>query len=120
MIANSNAANTVWFNTVQGACCIYGVCTQLDVAGCQNIGGEYVGGNCVDAFCESAAPTGACCVSSGCTVNTESACTDLGGTWTEDGECDDCPATCAGDTNGDGTVDVFDLLAVIDDWGTCP
>jgi hypothetical protein len=33
----------------------------------------------------------------------------------------DCsPGTCAGDTNGDGTVDIVDLLAVISAWGPCP
>ena len=64
--------------------------------------------------------TGACCVSSGCTVNTESACTDLGGTWTESGVCDDCPASCAGDTNGDGVIDIFDLLNMLSGWGVCP
>ncbi|MDG2199638.1 MAG: hypothetical protein P8K80_00450, partial [Phycisphaerales bacterium] len=64
--------------------------------------------------------TGACCVTNGCTVNTEVACTELGGTWTEGGVCADCPASCAGDTNGDGVIDIFDLLNMLDDWGTCP
>ena len=45
----------------------------------------------------------------------------MGGTWLgEGGSCDDCAATCQGDVNTDGTVDVLDLLGVIDGWGTCP
>ncbi|MCH2137344.1 MAG: right-handed parallel beta-helix repeat-containing protein, partial [Phycisphaerales bacterium] len=64
---------------------------------------------------------GACCVSSGCHNLTETACTGMGGTWLgEDALCDDCAPTCQGDANADGVVDVFDLLKVIDGWGTCP
>jgi hypothetical protein len=66
------------------------------------------------------AATGACCVTNGCTVIAETACTELGGTWTEDGSCDDCPASCAGDTNGDGVIDIFDLLNMLSGWGVCP
>ena len=65
-------------------------------------------------------PTGACCVSSGCHALTETACTGMGGTWLgADATCDDCAPTCQGDANADGTVDVFDLLKVIDGWGLC-
>ena len=65
-------------------------------------------------------PTGACCVSSGCHAVTEIACTGMGGTWLgADATCDDCAPTCQGDANADGTVDVFDLLKVIDGWGLC-
>ena len=81
---------------------------------------DYTGSAFVFSSSSSTAATGACCVTIGCTVIAESACTDLGGTWTEGGSCDDCPASCTGDTNGDGTVDVGDLLLVIGGWGTCP
>ena len=66
------------------------------------------------------AATGACCVTNGCTVIAETACTELGGTWTESGVCDDCPASCAGDTNGDGVIDIYDLLNMLSGWGVCP
>ena len=47
-------------------------------------------------------------------------CADMGGTWLGEGaSCDDCAPTCQGDANADGTVDVFDLLKVIDGWGLC-
>ncbi len=28
--------------------------------------------------------------------------------------------TCSGDLNGDGVVNVFDLLALLEEWGSCP
>ncbi|MDP7008171.1 MAG: hypothetical protein QGI78_01215 [Phycisphaerales bacterium] len=48
-------------------------------------------------------------------------CTALGGTWLgEGGVCDDCPASCAGDINSDGVVNIHDLLNMIASWGACP
>ncbi|MCH2148054.1 MAG: dockerin type I domain-containing protein [Phycisphaerales bacterium] len=47
---------------------------------------------------------------------------DLIGTWVDGGGnefLDACPGECPGDANGDGVVDVTDLLAVIYDWGVC-
>ena len=122
MIANSNAANTVWFNTVQGACCIYGV-HQLDVAGYQNIGGEYVGGNCVDAFCESVRRPPVPAAYRADVPSTPKRRRDLHRSrrhlHRRRGVRRLPGYLCRAMTNGDGTVDVFDLLAVIDDWGTC-
>ncbi len=64
---------------------------------------------------------GACCVSSGCHNLTETACTGMGGTWLgEGGSCDDCPASCMGDTDGNGVVNIEDLLNLIGAWGACP
>jgi len=65
--------------------------------------------------------SGACCVTSGCTALTETQCTELGGTWLGNGGlCDDCPAPCAGDTDGNGVVDIEDLLNMMGSWGACP
>jgi hypothetical protein len=36
------------------------------------------------------------------------------------GIIDECEATCAGDVNGSGAVDVDDLIGVILAWGPCP
>ena len=70
---------------------------------------------------EDGQPRGACCVVSGCVATNSSDCTGLGGNWLgEDASCDDCAPTCQGDANADGVVDIFDLLKVIDGWGTCP
>ena len=65
-------------------------------------------------------PTGACCVNAGCDpLQSQDQCTNLGGSWAFAGSCDDCTATCAGDVNNDGTVNVLDLLGIIDGWGIC-
>jgi len=38
----------------------------------------------------------------------------------EGGACDDFPASCAGDTDGNGVVDIEDLLNMIGSWDACP
>jgi parallel beta-helix repeat protein len=106
-----------------GACCLNGICITATETECTAAGGTYAGDDvaCGDAGCATPPVTGACCVSSGCVANTSDDCTALGGTWLgEDASCDDCAPTCQGDANADGVVDVFDLLKVIDGWGTCP
>lgn len=72
----------------------------------------------------SCTPTGACCMSDGtCQENLSSAaCAAAKGTYQGDASsCFDivCPIPCPGDTNQSGTVDVDDLLAVINAWGPC-
>ena len=70
---------------------------------------------------EDLASVGACCVSSGCHQIAGYTCTALGGTWLgEGGSCDDCPASCAGDTDGNGVVNIEDLLNMLGSWGPCP
>ena len=81
--------------------------------------GDGVGDN-EDNYFENYAH-GACCVSSGCYQSTEVACSGFGGTWLGEGaSCDDCPALCAGDTDGNGVVDIEDLLNMLGSWGACP
>ena len=66
---------------------------------------------------------GACCLPSGdCVVTTESSCLAAGGSYFGDGTvCADveCGAPCVGDVNGDGVVNVNDLLIVLAAWGIC-
>ena len=103
-----------------GACCINGTCITASEPDCIAAGGSYAGDDvaCADAGC---ATPGACCVPTGCVTNSNDDCTALGGTWLgEGGSCDDCPATCAGDTNGDGAIDIYDLLNMLSHWGACP
>ena len=77
--------------------------------------GDGVGDN------EDTAPQGGCCVSTGCYQTTAVACDGLGGTWLDaSASCDNCPAICNEDINGDGVIDVSDLLAIIAAWGACP
>ena len=77
--------------------------------------GDGVGDN------EDSSPHGACCVSSGCHTLTETACAGMGGSWLgEGGSCDNCSASCMGDTDGNGVVNIEDLLNMIASWGACP
>ena len=64
--------------------------------------------------------TGACCVCTGCSILTEEQCADLGGQYLPGLPCDECPPPCLGDVNGDGQVNVADLLTVIANWNNCP
>jgi len=81
--------------------------------------------NSVDTLNPADAPSGACCVGSGsaCLDVTEALCNAGGGTYNGDGVaciaglCDpvvECPA----DINGDGEVNVSDVLEVISAWGS--
>ena len=65
-------------------------------------------------------PGGSCCLVTGCDVLTETDCGVLGGSWALSGSCDDCPEYCEGDTNGDGYVNIEDLLNMLGSWGACP
>jgi hypothetical protein len=77
--------------------------------------GDGVGDN------EDTAPLSGCCVSTGCYQTTAVACDGLGGTWLDaSASCDNCPAICNEDINGDGVIDTNDLLAIIAAWGVCP
>ncbi|MBM44234.1 MAG: hypothetical protein CMJ36_04385 [Phycisphaerae bacterium] len=68
-------------------------------------------------------PSGACCLASGaCAVVPQHTCELAGGTFVgEDSECADtsCSEPCIGDVDGNGSVDVTDLLAIISAWGPC-
>jgi hypothetical protein len=67
-------------------------------------------------------PTGACCFGTDCSDLTDPDCAALGGEYNGDGSfCNANPPPCApepcqGDVNGDGVVDVSDVLIVISNW----
>lgn len=66
--------------------------------------------------------TGACCTSGGCVNVTIETCDAIGGAYLgNDVTCAeaDC-ATCPGDLNLDGMVDVRDLFDLLSAWGPCP
>ena len=66
------------------------------------------------------APLGSCCLSTGCVALTETQCSQVAGNWTLAGSCDDCSELCLGDTDNNGTINIDDLLIVIENWGSCP
>ena len=80
-----------------------------------DLDGDGIGDN------EDTAPRGACCVHTYCHQTTANSYAGFGGTWLGvDGVCEDCPAVCEGDTDGDDDVDIEDLLNTIGNWGMCP
>jgi hypothetical protein len=67
--------------------------------------------------------SGACCLGDSCITALEADCEMAGGSYAGDGTmccCVPCESTCPADTDGDGTVDINDLLTVIAGWGSCP
>ncbi len=70
--------------------------------------------------------SGACCFDTDCSDLNEADCVALGGEYHGDGTfCNGNPAPCApepcaGDANGDGEVNVEDILEVIGNWGCTP
>ena len=110
----------------EGACCLLdGTCVPGVSPGiCQDAGGLFQGDGsiCTSDLCPQ--PLGGCCLSNGNCIDVEDAvCTAFGGSWQGAGSsCDDpgiCDVDpCPADVNGDGVVDVNDLLNVIADWNT--
>ena len=80
------------------------------------------GGDCPDCG-GGGDPTGACCFGADCFVTTQAECNGNGGEYVgDDTTCgaNTCgsPSTCDADINGDGNVDVSDVLAMVSAWGT--
>lgn len=98
------------------------VCGNESGSGGQVGAGVFIGSGCsITPDCPVDPITGGCCVPSGCTQLEELPCTALGGNWLgADTACDACPASCAGDTNTDGLINITDLLNMLGQWGVCP
>jgi hypothetical protein len=114
-----------------GACCFlkefcYWECLELSENDC---GQEYAatwygpGSRCEDIDCPDPC-FGACCVGGGCVLTVQALCDAQEGTFHPYKMCSDieCQAkeNCPSDINGDGSVNVIDLLALISAWGNCP
>jgi hypothetical protein len=72
--------------------------------------------------CQGAA-RGACCVGDSCITATADDCFDASGSYAGDGvSCTEgaCGEPCPGDIDGNGIVDVIDILTVLNSWGGCP
>lgn len=116
-----------------GACCHYDretgcpdcVVTTLD--DCVE-SGSYIypqwqgaGTTCDDADLDCCQPSGACCLGNACVWTIQKTCDEAQGTWHATATCDQVNCTyCPGDLDGNGSVDINDLLAIINQWGPCP
>ena len=121
-----NGSNSVTEVCSGGACCLEEECTVTAESDCTATGGNYLGDGtgCSLDPCNVPPGPGACCTNNNCIVVQEADCLLFFGQWLGDGtSCDDasCPTDCEGDTNGDGAIDVNDILLVIARYGfTCP
>jgi len=107
-----------------GACCGGTACWEMSYSDCLDGGGVWGG---EDTICEMvncySADAGGCCIDDQCIMAvTEDACLEAFGEFQgiliecADTECIGCPA----DLNGDGSVEVNDIIEVISSWGACP
>jgi hypothetical protein len=116
-----------------GACCLpNGSCVGgVSPASCSSQGGVFQGANTTCGGVNCPPPLGACCVGTACLKDvSESDCTiGFGGVWmgaqsacAPNNPCvaTPCPADISPQPNGDGVVNVNDLLMVINSWGQCP
>jgi predicted outer membrane repeat protein len=69
---------------------------------------------------------GACCGGPACWEMDEETCLNGGGTWNGDATlcatvtCEGSNSGCAADLNGNGSVEVLDIIELISAWGACP
>ena len=66
---------------------------------------------------------GACCLDGLCITTAAADCSGNSGSWGgPNSSCADfdCPENCPSDVNGDGLINVNDLLLLIGSWGVCP
>ncbi len=108
-----------------GACCELNVLCWEDMTevDCLSLGDSwYEGMSCAEADCLA---LGACCIPDGsggtvCEYMVQESCAGQGEWLGWDIVCEDVSCTCDGDIDGDGTVGVNDLLALLAKYGdTC-
>jgi len=108
-----------------GACCIPAaggiICVETGEWHCAQEGGEWRGLNtsCEGEDCGQT-QAGACCINGGCLMLSPSDCDMVHGVFHNVG-CGEvqCPPYCPGDINGDGVVNVDDILILLAHWGPC-
>ena len=108
----------------EGACCLTnGNCIgPISPSDCGAVGGSFQGNatTCSSANCPQ--PIGACCGNGFCLNITEDECVAVAGVWSGmNTDCDDpsiCSVSCPEDINGDGEVNVDDLLLIVGGWGS--
>ncbi len=123
---HANESCATWICFPEGACCLAnGDCTgPVQQETCVGFGGTFMGHGTDCATIDCPDPIGWCCPEDGsfCSDMTESQCDAFGATWGGVGtSCDDATAcggaSCPGDVDGSGAVDVDDLLLILSGWG---
>jgi len=107
----------------EGACCLAdgGCIGPVSPEDCEAVAGAFQGDATVCATTDCPQPLGACCGAGWCLDTTDLDCQAVGGGWLEGEVCTDgsiCDAGCIEDINGDGHINVDDLLSVVNQWGT--
>ena len=103
----------------EGACCLTsGSCIgPVSSEDCTAVGGLFQGDATSCATTDCPQPVGACCLDI-----TEDECLAVAGQWEGvDSACADpsmCGLACPEDINGDGVIDVNDLLEIVGGWGS--
>ena len=111
----------------EGACCGGVACWEMNYNDCI-VGGGVWGGEetiCAMVNCNSDnnSGLGGCCIDETCILAaSSSACDDADGIFAgEHMQCVDVTCYgCPADLNGDGSVEVNDVIEVIASWGACP
>ena len=117
----TNCAETTCFP--EGACCLTnGNCIgPVNPEDCLAVGGVFQGNSTTCAASNCPQPIGACCGNDWCLDLNEDDCVAVAGDWNgEQTTCvgTNCRSTCPEDVNGDGLVNVSDLLDVVGAWGS--
>ena len=118
----TNCASTTCFP--EGACCLVdGNCIgPVSPEDCVAVAGTYQGDSTTCAGTDCPQPSGACCGTGWCIDSTNEECIAVAGVWSgASTSCADpmaCGIDCPEDLNGDGIVDVNDLLDIVGGWGS--
>ena len=124
----NNKGGNEFLNTcgdVEGACCVKDTCYEVELIFCEALDGEWLGYNatCQEDSCVDPPQYGACCINGEAIPLFDYDCNRIQGMFMGEGTNPDdvtCPAICNEDVNGDGLINVSDLLAIIAAWGVCP
>ena len=107
-----------------GACCLPdGACIgPVTPEDCVAVAGTFQGDGTSCSTTNCPQPIGACCGPDWCLDLTEADCSAVAGSWQGmDSLCVDpviCSVPCPEDLNGDGLIDVSDLLEIVGSWGS--
>ncbi len=105
-------------------CAVMAYVDELTVADCtlreMTYEDQMIASSVAGSF-QTGQPLGSCCYDGLCFHTTQARCSEISGTWSDESCTADtaCPTACAADTNTDGTIDIQDLLNMLDAWGVC-